>query len=85
MQSAPLPQAVTYQGKGWVVIGEVDFDNQVKVANIIIAAGWSVSTHHHLTLVLHHERQCQMGGSAFGGWGFEAREGVVGEKAGVMS
>lgn len=62
MQILPLPQAITYQGKGWVVIGKVDLDNQVKVADIIVTAGWSVSPHHHLTLVLHHQRECQRGG-----------------------
>ena len=53
MQWRHLPEGAAYQGEGRVVVGKVDLDNQVKVANIIITAGWGVSPHHHLTLILH--------------------------------
>lgn len=46
---------VAYQGEGWVVIGKVDLDHQVKVANIIVTAGGGVRPHHHLTFVLHRK------------------------------
>ena len=56
LASAYMPgrndEHTAYQWESRIAVGKVDLDHQVKVANIIITAGWGVRSHHHLSFVL---------------------------------